>query len=71
MTRSLKSRPISRPMMKRLAAAGAKVRSGPVPSIGAMRALIAGHGSLVTIEAYAEHHAILDFADANAWIAGW
>ncbi len=52
-------------MMKRLAAAGAKVRSGPVPSIGAMRALIAGHGSLVTIEAYAEHHAILDSADAK------
>jgi aspartyl-tRNA(Asn)/glutamyl-tRNA(Gln) amidotransferase subunit A len=52
-------------VMKRLAAAGAKVRSGPVPSIGAMRALIAGYGSLVAIEAYAEHRAILDSADAK------
>ena len=51
--------------MKRLASAGAKVRSGPVPSVGAMRALIAGYGSLVAIEAYAEHRAILDSADAK------
>ena len=51
--------------MKRLAAAGAKVTSRPVPQIGAMRALIAGYGSLVAIEAYAEHRAILDSADAK------
>jgi aspartyl-tRNA(Asn)/glutamyl-tRNA(Gln) amidotransferase subunit A len=51
--------------MKRLAAAGAKVKSKPVPSIGAMRALIAGYGSLVAIEAYAEHRAIFDSADAK------
>jgi aspartyl-tRNA(Asn)/glutamyl-tRNA(Gln) amidotransferase subunit A len=51
--------------MKRLAAAGAKVKSKPVPSIGAMRALIAQYGSLVAIEAYAEHHAIFNSADAQ------
>ena len=51
--------------MKRLAAAGAKVRSAPVPSIGAMRTLVAGYGSLVAIEAYAEHRAIFDSADAK------
>ena len=51
--------------MKRLAAAGAKVMSRPVPSIGAMRALIAQYGSLVAIEAYAEHRAIFDSADAE------
>ncbi|MGH6797857.1 MAG: amidase family protein, partial [Roseiarcus sp.] len=42
-------------VMKRLAAAGAKVTSRPVPSIGAMRDLMRKHGSLVAIEAYAEH----------------
>jgi aspartyl-tRNA(Asn)/glutamyl-tRNA(Gln) amidotransferase subunit A len=52
-------------VMKRLAAAGAKVLSRPVPSIGAMRALIAQYGSLVAIEAYAEHRAIFDSADAE------
>jgi aspartyl-tRNA(Asn)/glutamyl-tRNA(Gln) amidotransferase subunit A len=52
-------------VMKRLAAAGAKVMSRPVPSIGAMRALIAQHGSLVAIEAYTEHHAIFESADAE------
>jgi aspartyl-tRNA(Asn)/glutamyl-tRNA(Gln) amidotransferase subunit A len=52
-------------VMKRLAAAGAKVKSKPVPSIGAMRALIAQYGSLVAIEAYVEHHAILESADAQ------
>jgi aspartyl-tRNA(Asn)/glutamyl-tRNA(Gln) amidotransferase subunit A len=51
--------------MKRLAAAGAKVMSRPVPSIGAMRALIAQHGSLVGIEAYAEHRAVFDSVDAQ------
>jgi aspartyl-tRNA(Asn)/glutamyl-tRNA(Gln) amidotransferase subunit A len=51
--------------MKRLAAAGAKVKSKPVPSIVALRALIAGYGSLVAIEAYAEHRAIFDSADAK------
>ncbi|HEX9169008.1 MAG TPA: amidase family protein [Roseiarcus sp.] len=52
-------------VMKRLAAAGARVTSRPVPSIGAMRALVAQHGSLVAIEAYAEHRAIFDSADAE------
>jgi aspartyl-tRNA(Asn)/glutamyl-tRNA(Gln) amidotransferase subunit A len=52
-------------VMKRLAAAGAKVTSRPVPSIGAMRALIAQYGSLVGIEAYAEHRAVFDSADAQ------
>jgi aspartyl-tRNA(Asn)/glutamyl-tRNA(Gln) amidotransferase subunit A len=51
--------------MKRLAAAGAKVTSRPVRSIGAMRDLIALYGSLVAIEAYAEHRAIFDSADAE------
>ena len=51
--------------MKRLAAAGAKVKSRPVPQIGAMRALSAQYGSFVAIEAYAEHRAIFDFADAQ------
>jgi aspartyl-tRNA(Asn)/glutamyl-tRNA(Gln) amidotransferase subunit A len=51
--------------MKRLAAAGAKVMSRPAPLIGAMRALTAQHGSLVAIEAYAEHRAILESADAQ------
>jgi aspartyl-tRNA(Asn)/glutamyl-tRNA(Gln) amidotransferase subunit A len=52
-------------VMKRLAAAGARVMSRPVPSIGAMRALVAQYGSLVAIEAYAEHRAIFDSADAE------
>ncbi len=51
--------------MKRLAAAGAKVTSRPIPQIGAMRALSAQFGSLVAIEAYAEHRAILESADAE------
>ena len=51
--------------MKRLAAAGAKVTSRPIPEIGAMRALSAQFGSLVAIEAYAEHRAIFEFADAR------
>ena len=51
--------------MKRLAAAGAKFMSRPAPLIGAMRALTAQHGSLVAIEAYAEHRAILQSADAR------
>ena len=51
--------------MKRLAAAGAKVMSRPAPLLGAMRALTAQHGSLVAIEAYAEHRAILESADAQ------
>ena len=52
-------------VMKRLGAAGAKVTSRSVPSIGAMRALSAQYGSLVEIEAYAEHRAIFDSADAE------
>jgi aspartyl-tRNA(Asn)/glutamyl-tRNA(Gln) amidotransferase subunit A len=52
-------------VMKRLAAAGARVASRPVPLIGAMRAFIAQHGSLVAIEAYAEHRALFDSADAE------
>jgi len=51
--------------MKRLAAAGARVMSRPAPLIGSMRALTAQHGSLVAIEAYAEHRAILESADAQ------
>ena len=51
--------------MKRLAAAGAKVTSRPVPSIAAMRTLVAQYGSLVAIEAYAEHRAIFESADAR------
>jgi aspartyl-tRNA(Asn)/glutamyl-tRNA(Gln) amidotransferase subunit A len=51
--------------MKRLAAAGAKVMSRPAPLIGAMRALTAQYGSLVAIEAYAEHRAIFESADAE------
>jgi aspartyl-tRNA(Asn)/glutamyl-tRNA(Gln) amidotransferase subunit A len=51
--------------MKRLAAAGAKVVSRPIPQIAAMRALSAQYGSFVAIEAYAEHRAIFDSADAK------
>jgi aspartyl-tRNA(Asn)/glutamyl-tRNA(Gln) amidotransferase subunit A len=52
-------------VMKRLAAAGAKITSRPVASIGAMRALTAQHGSLVAIEAYAEHRQVFDSPDAE------
>ncbi|HEY3623587.1 MAG TPA: amidase family protein [Roseiarcus sp.] len=51
--------------LKRLAGAGAKVTSRPIPQIGAMRALSAKYGSFVAIEAYAEHRAIFDSADAQ------
>jgi aspartyl-tRNA(Asn)/glutamyl-tRNA(Gln) amidotransferase subunit A len=51
--------------LNRLAAAGAKVTSRPIPQIGAMRALSAQFGSMVAIEAYAEHRAIFDSADAK------
>src|SRR3984957_708490 len=51
--------------MKRLAGVGAKVKSRPIPEIGAMRALSAQYGSFVAIEAYAEHRAIFDSADAQ------
>jgi aspartyl-tRNA(Asn)/glutamyl-tRNA(Gln) amidotransferase subunit A len=50
---------------KRLAAAGAKVKSKPIRSIIAMRALSAQFGSMVAIEAYAEHRAIFESADAK------
>jgi len=52
-------------LMNRLAAGGARVRSKPVPSIGAMRALVAECGSLVAMEAYAEHRAVFDSADSQ------
>jgi aspartyl-tRNA(Asn)/glutamyl-tRNA(Gln) amidotransferase subunit A len=51
--------------MKRLSAAGAKVTTRAIPQIGAVRALSAQYGSLVAIEAYAEHRAILESADAK------
>ena len=51
--------------VKRLAGAGAKVTSRPVPQIGAMRALSGQYASFVAIEAYAEHRAIFDSADAQ------
>ncbi len=51
--------------MKRLAAAGARITSRPIPQIGAMRALSAQFGSLVAIEAYAEHRAVLELGDAQ------
>jgi aspartyl-tRNA(Asn)/glutamyl-tRNA(Gln) amidotransferase subunit A len=51
--------------MKRLASAGAKVTSRAIPEIGAMRALSAQYGSFVAIEAYAEHRAVFDSADAQ------
>ncbi|HEY5204163.1 MAG TPA: amidase family protein [Roseiarcus sp.] len=51
--------------LKRLAAAGAKMTSRPIPQIGAMRALSAQYGSFVAIEAYAEHRAIFDSPDAQ------
>ena len=52
--------------LNRLAAAGAKVTSRPIPQIGAMRALTAQFGSMVAIEAYAEHRAIFDFRGRQA-----
>jgi aspartyl-tRNA(Asn)/glutamyl-tRNA(Gln) amidotransferase subunit A len=52
-------------VMKRLAGAGAKVKLRPIRSIGAMRALSAQFGSMVAIEAYAEHRAIFDSVDAQ------
>ena len=51
--------------LNRLGAAGAKVTSRPIPQIAAMRALSAQYGSFVAIEAYAEHRAIFDSADAQ------
>ncbi len=51
--------------LARLAAAGARIVRRPVPLIGEMRALIARHGSLITIEAYAEHRAVFESADAQ------
>jgi aspartyl-tRNA(Asn)/glutamyl-tRNA(Gln) amidotransferase subunit A len=51
--------------VKRLEAAGAKVRTKPIRSIGAMRALSAQFGSMVAIEAYAEHRAVFNSADAK------
>src|ERR1700727_459514 len=51
--------------MKRVAGAGAKATPGPIPQVGAMRALSAQFGSMVAIEAYAEHRAIFDSADAH------
>jgi aspartyl-tRNA(Asn)/glutamyl-tRNA(Gln) amidotransferase subunit A len=52
-------------VMKRLAAAGAKVKSKAIRSITAMRSLSAQFGSMVAIEAYAEHRAILESPDAR------
>jgi aspartyl-tRNA(Asn)/glutamyl-tRNA(Gln) amidotransferase subunit A len=52
-------------VLKLLAAAGAKVTTRPIPQIGDMRALSAQYGSFVAIEAYAEHRAIFDSADAQ------
>ncbi len=51
--------------LARLAAAGARILRRPFPLIGEMRALVARHGSLITIEAYAEHRAIFESADAR------
>jgi aspartyl-tRNA(Asn)/glutamyl-tRNA(Gln) amidotransferase subunit A len=51
--------------MKRLAEAGAKVTSRRIPQIGAMRSLSSEYGSFVAIEAYAEHRAIFESADAQ------
>jgi aspartyl-tRNA(Asn)/glutamyl-tRNA(Gln) amidotransferase subunit A len=51
--------------MKRLAAVGATVKSKPIRSIGAMRGLSAQFGSMVAIEAYAEHRAIFESPDAQ------
>jgi aspartyl-tRNA(Asn)/glutamyl-tRNA(Gln) amidotransferase subunit A len=51
--------------LKRLESAGAKVRTRAIRSIGAMRALSAQFGSMVAIEAYAEHRALFNSADAK------
>ena len=51
--------------VKRLAEAGAKVKTRPVRAIGMMRALSAQFGSLVAIEAYAEHRRVLESPDAQ------
>ena len=51
--------------LSRLSAAGAKIERRAVPLIGEMRALGARHGSLVAIEAYAEHRSIFESADAE------
>jgi aspartyl-tRNA(Asn)/glutamyl-tRNA(Gln) amidotransferase subunit A len=52
-------------VLKRLGAAGAKVVHAPVPLMGEMRALTERHGALIAIEAYAEHRAIFESADAE------
>ncbi len=52
-------------VLARLAAAGARILRRPFPLIGEMRALVARHGSMITIEAYAEHRAIFESADAR------
>jgi aspartyl-tRNA(Asn)/glutamyl-tRNA(Gln) amidotransferase subunit A len=51
--------------MKRVAAAGARVKSKAIRSIDAMRALSAQFGSMVAIEAYSEHRAIFESPDAK------
>ncbi len=48
--------------LTRLSAAGAKIHRRAVPLIGDMRALGARHGSLVAIEAYAEHRTVFESA---------
>lgn len=52
-------------VLARLSAAGATILRRPVPLIGEMRSLIARHGSMITIEAYAEHRAIFESTDAQ------
>ena len=51
-------------VLGRLAAAGASVVRRPLRLIAEMRALAERHGHLIAIEAYAEHSAILESADA-------
>ncbi|MBV9286836.1 MAG: hypothetical protein JO288_03270 [Hyphomicrobiales bacterium] len=52
-------------VLGRLSGAGARVVRRPLPLIGEMRALTERHGALIAIEAYAEHRAILESADAQ------
>jgi aspartyl-tRNA(Asn)/glutamyl-tRNA(Gln) amidotransferase subunit A len=52
-------------VLGRLGAAGAKIIRRPLAMIGEMQALTERHGHLIAIEAYAEHKAILESADAE------
>ena len=51
--------------LKQLEAAGAKIERGPMSPFAGVQQLTADHGTLSTVEAYAEHKALVDGPDAD------